>query len=240
MSTEQTSRPSLNQGDSVHEALGSDQARLAAGLCGLGGALLFFTGDMLFYGHIGPGDNFARGALATVRQSSVERLFAGGLIGPIAACLCILGFWHIYRNVKSEAQTLGRFMLAAFIAMMVAGSAVHTLWVAKGIAMKYCSVASSDCANVLAFMRSYWNLAYDLSAAPGYLGAALVGWLVISGKTIYPRWTIIANPAVLLLLSMSAVHLPAPFGAILVGGGTNLSIAAFFGVSMWTTRSSKS
>src|SRR5450631_25147 len=125
MSTEQTTHPTLKQGDALREALGSNQARLVAGLSGLVGALLFFAGDMLFYGHLGPGDNFARGALAAVQQSSEERLFAGGLIGPIAACLCIIGFWHIYRNVKSEAQTLGRFMLAAFFAMMVAGSAVH-------------------------------------------------------------------------------------------------------------------
>jgi hypothetical protein len=178
----------------------SDLTGTLAGLSGLAGALLFFVGDMLFYGHLGPGEEFASGALATVQQASIGRLFTGGLVGPIAACLCIIGFWHVYLNVKPEARTPGRVMLAAFVAMMVAGSAVHTLWVAKGIAMKSCSAPDSDCANVLILTKSYWTLAYDMSAIPGWLGAALLAYLVVAGKTLYPRWTIVANPAVLLLL----------------------------------------
>jgi hypothetical protein len=213
---------------------------LLAGLCGLAGALLFFLGDMLFYGHLGSGNDFANGALATVQQSSRVRLFAGGLIGPTAACLCILGFWHVYINVKPEAKTLGRIMVGAFFAMMVAGSAVHTLWVAKGIAMKYCSAPDSDCADVLALTKSYWNLAYYLSAAPGWLGTLLLGYLVVAGKTLYPRWTTMANPAFVLLISTGAIYLPAPFGAVLVGGSTNLSIATFFAVSLWATHSLRS
>ncbi len=216
----------------------SDKAGRWAGVAGLAGALLFFTGDMLFYGHLGPGSTFASGALATVQSSSDARLFAGGLVGPIAACLCIVGFWQVSRNVKPHAKTLGRLMFAAFFVMMVAGSAVHTLWVAKGIGMKYCSAPHSDCAPVLELAKSYWNLVYVLSAAPGYLGAALLGYLVVFGKTVYPRWAIAANPAVFLLFLTGAIYLPAPIGAILilVGGSTNLSIAAFFAASLWISR----
>ncbi len=87
--------------------------------------LLFFAGDMLFYGHLGPGNQFASGMLTTIQGASVERLFAGGLIGPIAACMCIVGFWHVYLNVRPQSQTLGCLMLAAFCVLMVAGSAVH-------------------------------------------------------------------------------------------------------------------
>jgi hypothetical protein len=216
----------------------SDTARRWAGFAGLAGALLFFAGDMLFYGHFGPGNTFASAALATVQSSSDARLFAGGLLGPIAACLCIVGFWHVYRNVKPEAKTLGEVMLAAFFVMMVAGSAVHALWVAKGIGMKYCSAPQSGCAPVLELTKSYWNLLYDMSAAPGYAGTAILGYLVFFDKTIYPRWMILANPAVfLLLLSLGANYIPAPLGAILVGGTTNLSIAAFFAVSLYVARS---
>jgi hypothetical protein len=62
----------------------------------------------------------------------------------------------------------------------------------------------------------------------------LIG-LVILGKTWYPRWTVLANPATLMLLSPLAERTPAPFGAVLAGGFTNLSIAVFFLVSLWTT-----
>ena len=49
------------------------------GLCGLAGALLFFAGDMLFYGHLGSGPDFHQGMLVTVIHASRERLFAGAV-----------------------------------------------------------------------------------------------------------------------------------------------------------------
>src|SRR5260370_32344442 len=78
----------------------SDGARRLGGLCGLAGALLFFVGDMLFYGHFGSGANFAEGMIAIVMRASTARLFAGGSVGPRAACLCIVGFWHVYLNIR--------------------------------------------------------------------------------------------------------------------------------------------
>jgi hypothetical protein len=213
----------------------TNQIRRLAGLSGIAGALLFFAGDMLFYGHIGSGANFAEGMLATVVRASQERLFAGGLVGPVAACLCIVGFWHVYLNIRHSNVLLGRLLFMLFSILMVAGSAVHTLWTAKGLALKYCYGQGGPCSDLLAAMKSYWTLAYDLGAIPGYIGAVLLVGLVLLRKTYYPRWTVLANPAVLIMLSPIADRVPSPLGAILVGGFTNLSIAVFFLVSVSTT-----
>ncbi len=214
----------------------SQHNRRLAGAAGILGALLFFAGDMLFYGHLGPGAGFHEGMLSTVRNASVARLFAGGLVGPVAACLCIVGFWHVYLNVRPSAARIGQAMLAAFFVLMVFGSAIHTLWTAKGLALKYCYGEDDvGCRALLQATDSYWNLAYNIGAAPGYLGALLLIALVLFGKTWYPKWTVLANPAALMLLSPLAGRAPAPFGAILAGGFTNLTIAIFFMVSLWTT-----
>lgn len=213
----------------------NDRARRLAGLSGLAGALLFFAGDMLFYGHLGSGSNFAEGMTATVVHASQERLFAGGLVGPFAACLCIVGFWHVYLNIRPSYETLGRIVLGLFSVLMVAGSAVHTLWTAKGLALKYCYGQGAPCSDLVAATKSYWTLAYNVSAIPGYLGAVLLFGVVLLRKTYYPRWTVVASPAVLMLLSPLVDRMPAPLGAILVGGFTNLCIAVFFLVSVATT-----
>ena len=84
-------------------------------------------------------------------------------------------------------------------------------------------------------MNLYWDLAYNFGVAPGYLGAVLLLGLMLLGKTWYPRWTALANPAVLVVLSPLADRAPAPLGAVLSGGFTNLSIALFFLVSVLTT-----
>ena len=67
---------------------------------------------------------------------------------------------------------LGRAMLIAFSVLMVAGSAVHTLWTARGLALKYCYGLGSPCSDLVAAIKSYWSLAYKIGAIPGYVGAA--------------------------------------------------------------------
>jgi len=212
-----------------------DRNRRIAGLCGLAGALLFFVGDMLFYGHLGSGANFSAGLLNTVVHASDARLFAGGLVGPLAACLCIIGFWHVYLNTRSCHRLLACLVLVSFSVLMVAGSAIHVLWTAHGLAIKYCSGQAGACAELSSSIIAYWSLAYDIGSIPGYVAAVLLFALVLLGKSNYPRWTALANPAVLTLLSPVAAFVPSPVGAILVGGSTNLSIATFFLVSVVTT-----
>jgi hypothetical protein len=121
--------------------------------------------------------------------------------------------------------------------MMVVGSAVHTFWVAKGIGMKFRSEPHNNCSPILELATKYWDQLYVMSAAPGYVGTAVLAYLVVFAKTTYPRWAILFNPAVfLLLLSLGAGRISLPFGAILVGGTMNLSIATFFAISLFLTR----
>lgn len=210
--------------------------RRLAGIAGLCGALLFFAGDMLFYGHLGSAGDFHQGMLTTVRNMSVARLYTGGLVAPFAACLCTLGFWHVYLNVRVFHDRIGRIMLAAFAVLMVAGSAIHALWATRGLALKFCyGNGDVGCRAVLQAINQYWNIAYYVGAVPGFFAFVLLFCLVLFGKSCYPRWTVLVNPAVLLLLSPVADRMPAPGGAILSGGFTNLSIALFFAVSLWTT-----
>ena len=211
------------------------RTRRFTGATGLAGALLFFCGDMLFYGHWGAGDTFKEGMLTVLRQGSLARLFTGGLLGPVAACLCIIGFWHVRQNIVPRSPLLGRVVFYALAAMMVAGSALHALWVPRGLAIKYSDTVGPYAPELIAALRRYWEIAYDLTAVPAYLGAIVLAILVVLGKSLYPRWTVLANFGLLSLLAPLAGRIPAPLGAILAGGFTNLSIATFFLVSLVST-----
>ncbi len=206
-----------------------------AGLSGLVGALLFFAGDMLFYGHFGSGADFPAGLVHTVTHASDARLYAGGLVGPFAACLCILGFWQVSRNVLPPQGFAARFLFVLFAILMIFGGAIHALWTAHGLSLKYC-YGSDDagCRAVLQTVRSYWSLSYYLGAASGVAASVLLAVLVLFRKTSYPRWTVLFNPALLVFLSTFAPKIPAPLGAVIVGGSANLSIALFFFICLLT------
>jgi hypothetical protein len=119
--------------------------------------------------------------------------------------------------------------------MMVVGSAVHALWVPRGLASRYELQLTEYAPDLFGALRRYWELAYDLAAVPAYIGAILLLLVVLLGKSVYPRWTVLANFGLLSLLEPLASQVPAPLGAILVGGFTNLSIAFFFLVSVLST-----
>ena len=209
--------------------------RRFCGLAGLTGALLFFAGDMLFNGHLGSGIGYANDTLATVRSASLNRLFAGGLLGPIAACLCAVGFWHVYRNVRSSAEVLGRLLLFTSFAFWMCVGAANLLWTPKALAMKLCINGQSDCLALQQATRTCWNLASDLAAIPGFSLALILVWLILSGKTFYPRWMVLTNPAAWILLAPYLPKAPAPVGAILIGGSYNLPWVLFFALSTATT-----
>jgi hypothetical protein len=186
---------------------------------------------MLFYGHFGAGAIFHQGMERVVHEAPLARLFTGGMLGPPAACLCIIGFWHVGQNIAPRSPLLGRVVFYILAAMMVVGSAVHALWVPRGLAFRYELQLAAHAPDLFGALRRYWELAYDLAGVLAYIGAILLLLVVLLGKSIYSRWTALANFGLLSLLEPLASHVPAPLGAILVGGFTNLCIAVFFLVS---------
>jgi hypothetical protein len=212
-----------------------ETANRLTGLAGVVGALLFFVGDMLFYGHWGSGATFHEGMLRVLREGSLMRLFIGGLVGPVAACFCLIGCWHVRQNVAGRSPFLGQIVFLALAATMVIGSAVHALWVPRGLAMKYSDALAGVAPELSTALKNYWYLAYQMAEVPAYIAAILLLILVLWGKSHYPRWTALANFGVLSLLAPLAERMPSPLGAVLVGGFTNLSIALFFFVSVIST-----
>jgi hypothetical protein len=215
------------------QSLNDVSSQRFTGMCGLTGGLLFFAGDMLMYGHWGSAADFPSGALAAVRDISVTQLYLGGLVGPIAACLCLLGFWHVYRNLN--AGIAARAVLVLSSVSMVMLGAVHVLWVAGGMIRRECIEPSAACTALKGQLNDYWDTAYYLGVGPAYVACALLALVVVLGRSRYPKWTAIFNPALSLLVAPVLAYVPAPWGAPLVGGDANIFIALFFAVSVVTT-----
>ena len=206
-----------------------------AGLAGLAGALLFFVGDMILVGHWGAGSDVCEGSLRMLRESTQVRLFIGDLAGPIAGCLCLLGFWHVRQNLIGRSPYLGRVVLFALGAAIVAVSVVHELLVPLRLAHRYSDAHPGAAVELFDALRSYLNLAHYLEDGPAYLGAFLLLSLVLSGWSSYPRWTAMANFGLLSFIGPLAHRVPVPFGSVLFGGFESLTLSTFFLVSVIAT-----
>lgn len=208
----------------------------AAAAAGVIGASLFFAGDMLFYGFIGSGAEFSRDIALIVRGKATSEIVIGGLLGPIAAWLCCIGFMHVRARLKNPAGLFGSAVVGIGTLSMVALGAVHLLWGARALAFRSCGASDRQCATLAAALKAYWNEAWGYAAIPGYALAALLAILVLAGRTHYPRWTIFANPAVTAGILALLPPLPAPVGGIVLGGGANLALILFFAVSASAAR----
>jgi len=215
-----------------HES--SDQLRRLSGLSGIAGALLFFVGTCCFTGILDPAQGLRTGCLrpwCAHRQGvSFSEAWSDRL--PHACASLVSGMCTSRSPIGDSRRTPDARSL-----LRIDGGRECRAYAlgCEGLGAQIRYGAGAPCSDLLANIKSYWALAYNLGAILGYIGAVLLVALIVLGRTWYPRWTVITNPAVLLALSPFADQVPSPFGAILVGGFTNLSIAAFFLLSVLTT-----
>ena len=204
------------------------------GLTGLGAALLMFVGDMCLYGHFGSGEDAISKVVIT--NESDTRIVVGGFIGPIAALLYCLGFFCVYFMVSPRSRTLAVVLAAGATATMAMGGTYHAMWSIRAFLIK-AGLSSGDHQAVYNQIRDYMSLFYRTMLAGAAVVSVLLLFAVLSGRSLYPRWSVVVNPGILFLLRPLADFVPAPLGAIISGGYLNLVFVVFFSVNVMATRS---
>jgi len=209
--------------------------RRVSGIIGLIASIILFLGDMLLYGHLGSASGFWDGAKTVASEASLGRLFAGGILGPIGALIYIVGFWHVYLNTKQAGKIAAKIVFIGCTSMMVIGGTFHALWTIRMLLFKFGIPDMHSLELFTEAVNSYSSFTYTISSVPGYLVFPILFYLVVSGKSQYPRWTVIVNTGLLYLLSFLLSGLSAPFGAVIIGGYINLVFSVFFITSVITT-----
>jgi hypothetical protein len=190
---------------------------------------------MLLYGHFGTAAGFLDNVMTVASDASLGRIFAGGILGPIGALLYIVGFWHVYLNTKQGWILAAKLVFICCTAMIVLGGTYHALWTIRMLLYKF---GIHDLQSLNSFtdaIYSYSGLTRTIATVPGYLAFPILFILVLLGKTRYPRWTVIINPGLLIILSFLVSELSAPLGAVILGGYFNLVFVLFFIISVGTT-----
>ena len=197
---------------------------------GLAGALLMFAGDMLLYYtpkdfSYGPKSSTEKrlNAIIDVMKSlPARRVMVGGMIGPVAAFLYCVGFYHIVLMIDEQAYTLAMaaFLLSCF--GIITGGAYHSHCAYLGLLGD-----NRDRAALEKAMRYFQKLPLIFYAGEG-IGFVLLAFLIVTGNTVLPRWMFLLSPGILFLLKPVVGRLPKGIRIIVSGGWTNLISVIYY------------
>ena len=199
-------------------------------IAGLAGALLMFAGDMLLY--YTPED-FAYNSQSSsaekiqaivdvMKELPTKRVMAGGMIGPIAAFLYCVGFYHMVLITDERMKTLAvaAFLLSCF--GIITGGGYHSHCAYLGL------LGEDRFADALKAVETYFQKMPLMYYAGEGIGFLLLAVLIVSGHTILPRWMFLLSPGILFLLRPAVGCLPKGIRIIVSGGWTNLISVIYY------------
>ena len=193
-------------------------------IVGLFGATLMFCGDMALY--YDKNDFVQSGSLEPIisimKKLPRKRVMLGGWIGPVAAFLYCIGFYHIVLISEESCHTLA---FAAFLLCclgIIAGGAYHSHCAYLGL------LGQDEQRKDLEIALDYFQkLPLILYIGEG-LGLLILLFLLVTGKTAFPAWVAVLSPGVLFLLRPLARKLPKGLHMILYGGFTNVIFIVYY------------
>ena len=197
---------------------------------GFAGALLMFAGDMLLYytpkdfsyGPKSSSEEKINAIIDVMKALPAGRVMAGGMLGPVAAFLYCVGFYHIVLITNEQAHTLA---LAAFLLScfgIITGGAYHSHCAYLGLLGD-----DRDRAALNTAAKYFQKLPLLLYAGEG-IGFFLLIFLIVTGKTALPQWLFLLSPGVLFLLKPVVSRLPKGIRIIVSGGWTNLISVIYY------------
>ena len=193
-------------------------------LSGIFGSFLMFSGDMLLYYE--PVSGLEYDSVAVMGTMPIERLIAGGLIGPIASVFSIIGGYLFYMVFRSVNKTLAKVLFACFAILFVVAGTYHAMYPNYGFIGRLSETLQAE---QLLFLKTYLKSINTVVYTCGTLFTLLLFYLVIFKKSIYPLWMLLFTPTLLILLAKTVKdYIPYPLGAIVYGGWINLCFMLFF------------
>ena len=197
---------------------------------GFAGALLMFAGDMLLYYtpkdfSYGPKSSTEKrlNAIIDVMKSlPARRVMVGGMIGPVAAYLYCVGFYHIVLMTDEQAHTLAMAAVLLSCFGIITGGAYHSHCAYLGLLGD-----NRDRAALEKVMRYFQKLPLILYIGEG-IGFVLLAFLIVTGNTALPRWLFLLSPGILFLLKPVVGRLPKGVRIIVSGGWTNLISVIYY------------
>ena len=162
---------------------------------------------------------------------SVERTTLGHFFGVLGAPLYVVGFWHLMKMLEPAGQLASRIAFAA----MSYGIMVGTVWI--GSRSSISAMVNFDSTANLSQLIALYELRYEsllqVTRVAALVFSAIYIWLVLSGRSLYPKWMALLNPVFLILVSFGIWILLPALGVYLMPVALNVAVALLVVASIY-------
>ncbi len=211
------------------------QTRLL-GYMGLVAALIVGLGEFLV--HYNPQIIESSKAYSFFLGIPEGRIRLGHFMMILAIPLYAAGYHHLYRNLKPGNEKLSIAFLMSGLTAFFTGA----IWVgSRAILAKIVHLSSQDPNNklwdelILFYTDNYevivWALRIEI-----LLVSIFFAWIILSGKSNYPKWMALFNPFFILLTIFALFFFVPVIGKFLIPAAMNVSHFVLFGLSLYVTR----
>lgn len=208
-----------------------------SGVAGLAASLLVGAGEFaLHFNPLGGYDDPQYRFWLPIDQT---RLDIGHWLTVFAAPLYLVGYWHLAEMLKPASRLFARifFLVGAYsfvIGAVWIGQRLFLSWIAQAVA------AGEAAPALLSGLADRNELLIDLLRAAVALNSLIWIVLVASGRTWYPRWSVVFAPAILLALVFASYVWLRPVGVFLAPTAMNVAHGGLFLMSVLRSLSVRS
>jgi hypothetical protein len=203
------------------------------GTIGLVAAVLVGMGEFLL--HFDALGRFAEGgAYEFMLGISAQRTTIGHFLGVLGAPLYVIGFWHIMKMLEPANSVASR---TAF-AIMSYGIIVGAVWIGSraGISTIVNSASLTDPMSFISLYELRYENLLQVTRLAALIFSGIFIWLVLSGRSHYPRWMALLNPILLILASFAIWMIVPAVGVYLMPIALNIAFAVLFLFSIYYSK----
>lgn len=207
---------------------------IVAGYIGLVASLLVGLGEFLL--HFDALGRFDGGYDFMVGIDSLRTTY-GHFIGVLSAPLYIVGFWHLMKMLEPANEKVSKI---AFVVMSY-GIFIGAVWI--GSRANISAIVNLQTTELPLSLISLYDLRYEnllqVTRIAAFIFSIIFVWLVLTGRSNYPKWVALLNPIAMILVSFAIWAVIPSIGVYLMPIALNIAFLVLFIVSLYFAKKLK-
>ncbi|MGI9205399.1 MAG: DUF6796 family protein [Woeseiaceae bacterium] len=204
---------------------------ITTGLVGLMGAFLTGTGEFIL--HYDPLARFGA-EFEFFSGIPADRTTLGHFVGVLGAPLYLVGSWHIYLMLRpaNPAWSLTAFFITAY------GFVAGAVWIGSraSISALINTPVTPDIEELIGLYDFRYETLLQVIRIAVLVLSVIYIWLVMTGRSHYPKWMAMLNPILLIIASFIVYAVAPAIGKYLMPIALNVAFCVFFIASIAIAR----